>query len=412
MKRSLNLLSLALALGAVMPVAAAELVLLRGNQDTVPSALSATAIKRNQSLETEAVQFAWRLDGAPLTEVAAPFEARSKEYWDRRSADELAAGIVIPTTAPGAIVRLSPVQASSSKALEAGTLILRKDGRSYGNGSGMQAVADSDELTKSSAPFSAGSTLFRIDPALGSGRFELFAPQADGDAIVHVYEPQSSVELGLKADRVGYQHGQTIHIETVLGDTTGALKANEVSGLVTSPGGQVRDLHFRADKSGVWRAELPADFVAEGIPGLYEIQTFASAQGSQGVVLRDARTAFSYSVPSARFTGAARTQALRMRDPYVSVEFDIEVKADSRYQISGVLYGADASGAQVPVAMAQRAELLEPGVHGLVLQYGPDVLDGAKVGAPWEIRDLQLVNQGDMGLQEQRVIAVRFDNAR
>lgn len=410
MKLSHTLLSLALVLGAAMPLAAAELELVRGNQDTIPSALSATALKRSQSLETEAVQFAWRLDGSPLTAVAAPFEAKSKEYWDRRSADELASGIAIPTTAPGAIVRLSPVQASANKALQAGALILRKDGRSYANGSGMQAVADSEELTKSAAPFSAGSTLFRIDPALGSGRFELLAPQADRDAIVHVYEPQSSVELALKADRFGYQKGQTIRIETVLADTAGPLKAREVGGLITSPGGQVRDLNFRTDKTGLWRAELPADFAAEAMPGLYEIQTFASAQG--GLVLRDARTAFAYSVPSARFTGAARTQALRMRDPYVSVEFDVEVKAGSRYQISGVLYGTDAGGAQVPVAMAQRAEQLEPGVHGIVLHYGPDVLDGTKAGAPWEIRDLQLLNQGDMGLQEQRVVGVRFDNAR
>lgn len=382
--------------------------------DIIPSQLSSQAVKSASGLESEPVQFAWRLDpAAALQPVAAPHVASSKEYWDRRSADELAAGVTIPTTSPGAIVRLSPVGAGSTKALEAREVILRKDGRTFANGAGMRAVADSETLEKGSAPFPAGSTVFRIDPALGVGRFELQVPGASGDTVVHVFEPDSTVHLDLKADRVGYQAGSQIRIDAQLVDGAQARGVDEITGLVTSPGGQVREIAFTADKAGGYRASLPADFAGEsGIGGLFEVQAFVSAQGPQGQLLRDARTAFSYSVPSARFTGAARTVPVRMRDPVVYLEFDVEVAAASRYQIGAVLYGTDKSGAKVPVAMAQRAERLTPGVHGMTLLFGPDVLDGAKAGAPWEIRDLQLVNQADMGLQEQRVQALVLDSLR
>lgn len=405
--------TLSLALAGL--ASAAELKLAPPSaQDTVPAQLLSQTAKAGAALESEPVQFAWRLDDtAALQPVAQPHRASSTEYWDRRSADELAAGVAIPTTSPGAIVRLSPVGNASTKALEARQVILRKGDQTYANGAGMQALADSETLEKGSAPFPAGSTVFRIDPALGAGRFELQVPTASGDAVVHVFEPDSQVHLDLKTDRVGYQSGREIRIDAQLIDGGRTRAVDDITGVVTSPGGQVREIAFRADKSGGYRASLPADFAAEsGIGGLFEVQAFASAQGPQGQVLRDVRTAFAYSVPSARFTGAVRTVPVRMRDPVVYLEFDVEVAAASRYQIGGVLYGTDKNGSKIPVAMAQRAERLEPGVHGMTLLFGPDVLDGAKPGAPWEIRDLQLVNQADMGLQEQRVQALVLDNAR
>lgn len=409
-----KIITSALMLALAVPGFAGELRLAApGGQDTVPVTLSSQSLKAAATLESEPVQFAWRLDGSAVLEaVAQPHQAVSKEYWDKRSADQMAAGVAIPTTAPGAIVRLSPVGSDSAKALEARQVVLRKSGKVYANGTGMQSVADSEDLAKGAAPFPAGSTVFRIDPELGGGAFELQVQGAAGDTVVHVFEPDSSLHLDLKADRVAYQAGASLQITARLADGERSIAADEIGGLITSPAGQVREFDFVADKSGSYRAVVPADFSAEASMGLFEIQTFATTNQAGGRALRDARTAFAFSVPSARFTGAARTVPVRMRDPVVYLEFDVEVAAASRYQIGGVLYGTDKSGAKVPVAMAQSAQRLEPGVHGMTLLYGPDILDGVKAGAPWEIRDLQLVNQADMGLQEQRVQALQFESVR
>jgi len=381
-----------------------------GSVDTVPNTLSNKALKASSNLESEPVQFAWRLEpDAVLEPVAKPQQSTSKEYWDKRSAAELATGVAIPTTAPGAIVRLSPSGAAgSNKALEARWVILTKGGKSYANGSGMQSIADSTELEKGAVPFPEGSTVFRIDPALGAGGFEIQVLGASGDTVVHVFEPNSSLHLDLQADRIAYQVGGSIRLQAQLLDGSKSISAAEMGGLITSPGGQVREFTFVADKGGSYSAQISADFLAESSKGLFEVQTFASANGA----LRDVRTAFAYTVPSARLTGNARTLPLKMREPVVYLEMDVEVAASSRYQIGGVLYGTDASGAKVPVAMAQSAKRLDPGMHSMTLLFGPDVLDGAKAGAPWELRDLQLVNQADMGLQEQRVLALQFDATR
>ena len=410
----IKILAAALVVALSAPAIAGDLTLSApGATDTVPAKLSTAITKNASQLESAPLQFAWRLDEtAPLSAVSAPHQTASKEYWDTRSASELSNGVLIPTTAAGAIVRLSPAAGASNKALEARRVVITKDGRSYADGSGMQTVADSEELAKGEAAFPAGSTVFRIDPALGAGAFKMQVPQATGATIVHVFEPNSSLHLDLKADRTAYQAGGVIKVDAQLRDGDQVLKAAEISGMITSADGQVREFAFVANRAGGYSAELPADLKSAASRGLFEIQTFVSASSSKGRVLRDARTAFAYSVPSARLTGAARTVAVKMRDPVVYLEFDVEVAIPSRYQIGAVLYGTDAKGAKVPLAMAQSAQLLDAGVHGLTLLYGPDVLDGAKAGAPYEIRDLQLVNQADMGLQEQRVHALTLETTR
>lgn len=394
---------------ALAPLSAAELQLrAAGPQDSVPGKLSAQALKRVPA-ETQALDFAWRLDADhKLQAVAEPYRAQSKEYWDTRSAAELAKGVAISTTAAGAVVRLSPVAGGNTKSIRASDVILLKDGRAYANGSGMESAADSDDLHKSGAVFSDGTTAFRIDPALGTGHFELKLAQADGDVVVHVFEPQSSVQLELKASRGSYLQGAPIRIDAALIDGSSARGVDLMRGAITSPGGQVREFQFVADKNGGYSAQLTADFEPESVDGLYEIHAFASAKLSEARVLRDARTAFAYTVPSARFTGAARDVPVRMREPVVYLQFDVEVAASGRYQIGGVLYGSTSDGEMVPVAMAQSARVLDAGVHAMDLVFGPDVLDGVKAGAPWQIRDLQLIDQGSMGLLEQRVFALEY----
>ncbi len=408
MKLSTKILAAALALTLSAPLVAADLALApAGPNDTLPARLSAVAHKNAASLEAQPLAFAWRLEPeAALTAVVVPQETKSREYWDTRSSDELAAGVTLPTTAAGAIVRLSPAAGTSTKALEARRVVLVKDGQRYEDGTGMQTIADVAELEKGAAPFPEGSTVFRIDPKLGAGSFKIEVPQASGETVVHVFEPQSSLQLDLKADRNAYQAGSKIVVAASLRDGEKAIPAGEISGMITTADGQMREFAFVADKAGNYRAEVPADLTTDVSRGLFEIHAFASAKSDQGRVLRDARTAFAYSVPSARLTGAARTLPVRMRNPVVYLEFDVEVASASRYQIGGVLYGTDAAGRSVPLAMAQSAQQLAPGVHGMTLMYGPDVLDGAKAGAPYQIRDLQLVNQADMGLQEQRELGL------
>jgi hypothetical protein len=56
-----------------------------------------------------------------------------------------------------------------------------------------------------------------------------------------------------------------------------------------------------------------------------------------------------------------------------------------------------------PVALAQSATWLTAGHGNIVLRYDAASLS---LGAPWEVRDLRLVNQADLSVQERRERAI------
>jgi hypothetical protein len=106
------------------------------------------------------------------------------------------------------------------------------------------------------------------------------------------------------------------------------------------------------------------------------------------------------SVPVARFDGSVvRERAAEG----LAVRIGVEAAAASRYGVSGVLYGTGADGVLRPVALAQSATWLTAGHGNIVLRYDAASLS---LGAPWEVRDLRLVNQADLSVQERRERAI------
>ena len=85
----------------------------------------------------------------------------------------------------------------------------------------------------------------------------------------------------------------------------------------------------------------------------------------------------------------------------VAVRIGVETVMASRYMVSGALYGTGADGRLHPAAIAQTAAWLGNGRGTLDLRYDASSVDGA-LHAPWELRDLRLVNQADLGLLERR----------
>src|SRR5688572_26940566 len=118
-----SVLACALLLAAA-PAGAARL-LPPGAGDVTPTRLLALPAPAGE-FERAPVRFAWALD--PRTELApsAPHVAESREYWLLVDAAELARGIDLQTTAPGAVVRLSP---ADGRAIDPGAVRLAKSGR-------------------------------------------------------------------------------------------------------------------------------------------------------------------------------------------------------------------------------------------------------------------------------------------
>jgi len=392
----LSTLLLALAVGSPAIAQNLQRLPLAGADDLVASALVAAP---NPGFNTERapVQFAWKLDATQALQASAPYVDDSRQFWVNVSAAQMQRGYAIDTTAPGAVIRLSPGLDSDMTALALGDLQLQVAGETMNAAQAVEHAADAEQMRQAGADFSAGTLSFRIRPELGAGRVSLKAAKAKGSYLLHVYEPNSSLRLRLAAARDSVVAGGEVAISARLYDGDLAIKAGRLGGLITAPDGRSIDLNFveGADGSIVARAALPADAASQ--PGLWEVHTFATTKNGKVRVLRDAKTAIAVAAPTARFAeevGFAQGNG-------IDVNLHVQAAAEGRYQASGVLYGTDANGQLQPMAAAQSAAWLEAGTSELALHFGPEVLNAA-LRAPYAVRELGLADQTRMGQLERR----------
>ena len=178
---------------ALLPAAPDDLVPAR-----LASAKSAPAMV-TPDVERAPVQFAWALEAERALSSPQPFVAESREYYTELDAAALAKGHALHATAPGAVVRLSPL--GQAKALAPTMLTLSRNGEVL-PASAMQHAATAEQMKASGATFAPGTLAFRIDPELGGGAYMLKAEGVRGGYLLHVYEPQSdwSATLATAAD--------------------------------------------------------------------------------------------------------------------------------------------------------------------------------------------------------------------
>ena len=364
-------------------------------------------------LAREAVTMSWAAQG-PISTAAQTFAGQSREYYVEASADELNAGVTIHTTSPRALVRLQPLGGGGPRenlAIHPQSLILSDGrGRAYASGSGMDMLVTADKLNKAELPFTEGTSAFRIHPDLGAGSFRLRAAGVQGSQryLINVVEPTSKYVLAMQTDAPNYLHGQQLTILPELQERDGARVLQRhafkwLTGAITSPAGRSFAVTFKTDKDGRMRARLTLDADETPAPGLWEVQASGEALVKGQTVKRNLRVAFAVALPVARFDGSA---ALANEPGSVGIRLGIEVGAAGRYEARALLYGM-VGGAMTPLAVGHSAQWLEPGSQGLVLRYDAGLLTGAS--GPFELRDLNLLDQGRMGVLQRQQRALSID---
>jgi len=402
-----SMLSIALAI-ALSGTAAAkrfetDVAFDRAAGDLVPSTLVASkaAPAPGMNLETRPVQFSWVLPADQKIEAQQPFVRESKEYWTRVPSAELARGTTLHTTAKGALIRLSPVSsdAKSAPSISADDIVLTVNGKAIQGRAAMANSANDAELKMAGTDFPNGTLAFQLRDDIAAGAISLAMPKAAGDYLVHVFEPNSTEVLKLTMDRIVASHGQTYK---VFADYNGNASLDAIDGLVSAPNGASFELTFKRAADGRYVAELAHDAVAGAGPGLWEVHAFASAKGAS--VQRDAKTAFSSSIPRAQLGAGART--VRNDDGSLSMSFTLKVAAESRFEVRGTLYGMD-GGKLRPAAQASTAAMLNPGNGALELVFDAATMAKAGVSGPYQLRDLTLIDQADLSTVELRRTGLR-----
>lgn len=395
-------LALALAAGTVLPasvLAAPALRLLPAtSQDLVASQLVTPTAKRMgvATLERAPLHASWPLDAnAALDAQPLPHLSQSREYWVDASASDLHNGVRVKVASAGALVRISPH--AGNAAIRSDDVQLSIGGRRLDNAKAVHSAADADALHAAGMDVPQGSVILKLN-AKTVGDVRVAVPTAQGGALIHVYEPASNVTLSLTATRDSIVGGSPVGFRASIEGAT----LDRIGGLVSAPDGSSQDVEFVRQADGSYLGQVTPDPAHAGGPGLWEMHAFGVTAGKDGIP-RDVKTAFAVSLPVARLDGRVSQAAVPGADGSLSVRIGVEASVASRYALSGVLHGTGSDGQLHPVAMGQVAAWLEPGRGTLELRYDASSLS---LGAPWEVRDLRLVNQADFSLQERRARAL------
>ena len=376
--------------------------------DLAATKLQAALGNKAAAIPTEPVTMSWALNPQKSLDLTpAPFVSRSREYFLDLDAASLGRGVNLPTQGEGALVRLNPAPGSEISAPidPLAVTITTADKRAFTRGTGFDQMATADQLKAAGSPFVEGTTAFRLRPELGAGIHRLQVEGlADGDRyVLHVFDRNSPVELVIRASRSSYLHGQSL---TLKARFAGGVQAEEMEGFVTSPAGRAWPLTFESAGKGMFFATLQLDGLEVPTPGLWEAHVRAVSGEGKARTLRQGRTAFDVAMPSARLNGEV---ALLSEAQGLGVRLGVESIAGSRYEVRGVLYGTAADGQLRPAAVAHSAKYLSAGSGSLVLSFDTSAVEAAGLQAPFEVRDLRLMDQGTMGLLHQQAVGLLIE---
>jgi len=373
--------------------------------------LAATSLVQGQAPEmiatptSEPVRVAWALD--PKSELAerpnAPV-SQSQSYWFYITAGELEAGVSIDTTAASAVVRVNPLDGHQIS-LDPQTFKIIVNGRMALTGDeAMEYLVSSEQLAASDNPFPEGTAAFRLRAELGAGRFVLSAPLSGTHRshrfVVHVHEPDSDVIARLAMTTGATLAGQPIQAAATLDSTGIKTRFTSAKAFLIAPNGQRSALNI--DGNLMTTAVIDTAFAGGE---LWEIEFRMTGRTKYGQVRRTVRTAFAVAAATAGLDGRAEV----ISNGSLSVRIGVDSAARGRYEIRGILWGTNADGLSVPIAVGHSAASFGIGRKALELVFDEKLLATSGTSAPYELRDLQLTDQTRMGVLHRQARALMFD---
>ena len=332
--------------------------------------------------------------------------SESRQYFVDASGQSLSEGIELPLSAPGAIIRISTSDAAGALSLD--RLRLSIDGATVRARKVVERTVDGQSLNAAGMSVPSNSLAFRLGREAGAGTLGLtvdgLAPQQP--ALVQVFEPNSPWVARLRVNSQRFLAGQPIEARVLLESADRSLVPEMASAVLTAPALDQRfALDLLDEHAGTWRIAAPER--VQSRPGLYQVDAHAETEIDGLVIRRDLSHAVGIAPPTARL--GSTVSVLRTKDRSLSLEFPVEATISGRYQAGATLYATDKRGRLVAVAVAETAGVLPASDASLRLDFDLDSPGLEGYGAPYEVRDLSLRDQGRMLLLEQRQRALVLD---
>ncbi|MBL7479794.1 DUF4785 domain-containing protein [Legionella bononiensis] len=305
-------------------------------------------------LSHENLQDKWSISNEPLNRKINNSQ-KSYGYKERISLEQLRAGVLITTTAPGAVVRITPMQNKLIPQLKIKTpknqlLSLQE----------ASALFSQDEPFGDKTLSTKHQTMLQIKPELGFGTFILKSDEHssnDADAyLINVYDKFSPTYLEVQTDSIHYQYGDKLTAKITLVDDYIDHDIYDINATLIGPGGQYVPLKLSKVKKNQFEATIVLNSENNDHGENWYLETNIQSEYGQELIRRSGHTAFSYSVPSASMLNVKKLSSKPLT--FVAT---LDVATGSRYALQSVLYRKNGKGEVTPIETSQRAQWLEPG---------------------------------------------------
>ncbi len=391
----------------------------------IKRAATATNIKANarQSINSDptlalshkTVRFSRLLnDSANSFQVNTPQTISSRSYSVKISANDFNKGVEIYTSAPGAIVRITPfvqknaIQQKTIFAIEPENLMVSGDKGSLAvTDNGMELMSKSSAMSQASNQMFKMSSAFKIAKDLGAGKFVLKSNKqfnANNPFIVQVFDKNSHDILTASSNKYAYNLQDNLSVKAAL---KSSQRIDKLKAQLVSPAGNSYPVTFVKSQKGEFRLNKQLNLSENRKPGeLWEVQLRVDAMSNQKRVIRDIRIPMDIHRQSALITGKINQLSMPGR---TLIEVPVNVEASGRYVIQGIIYGTDASGNKVPALDVQTAKWLNAGNENIALSVAKNKLLSSGLSAPFQLQQLTLKDQSRMSNLERQSLKLKIN---
>ncbi len=370
----------------------------------------------NQSRDDVSISWPLKPD-LTLSETSKTFKASSKAYWLTVGGKQIQQGLKIQTTAPGAIIKLSPKPNENARTdtlpeLDASQLtIIDPQGKQHSQKSALARSATATQLNKAGVSFSPGTLILQLDKTLGHGEFTLKYKDINNiHQAYHVYvldkDSHYSLSLQTKDDTLFY--GSQLHAQIALKANQKNQQINSIETYLLSPDGEKIIVDTHLNKNGMTVANAVIDSPEDTKTGLWELHTMTTSRVNGVLIQRNAKTTFAYNHPNAALSKTVVISKGVKPNNELTLTFAVDAVSVGRFELRGTLYGTDINGKNTPMMFANSAGWREAGKSTLNLTFDLNKLPQANLKPPFEIRDLRLLDQSRMMLLHRQKTALRF----
>ncbi len=309
------------------------------------------------TLSHENLHDRWKIAAVPLNKTESNIQ-KSYSYNQQVTVAQLQQGITLPIHAPGAVVRIIPLQKNKSiPALE-----LKSATSKFMSLKEASSLYSQDEAIDKSLRLDSHQTMLQIKPELGIGNFIIksksVASSNTADTyLIHVFEKYALIYLQIEPSALQYQYGDQFNAIITLKDNITSYPVDDISASLIGPDNQTIPLKIKEIKRNQFQASalLSSEENTHGGNWYIDVDVLCTLDDDRPLH-RNGRAAFSYSIPSASLVSIKKISS----NPLIFAA-TVEVATASRYALQSILYRQKTKGTDIPIETSQSAQWLEPG---------------------------------------------------